>query len=160
MPFQDPPKNAYSSNKRAVAYACHMALKKKGKILSLLCSMTDSHVAPRLHNEAGRWKCTDVVVSQRLAEKPAAWIVLQCVFVCVGVCRRQRKSESSSQDSLLFSMCHGICCWDGGSNEVCGQVFSSKLQEANLCDNLCLCLPFSYLIKYFTGCSAWCNWDL
>lgn len=28
------------------------------------------------------------------------------VFLCVGVCRRQRKSESSSQDSLLFSMCH------------------------------------------------------
>ena len=34
-------------------FECHMAMAGIGTILSLLCSVTDSHVVHRLHYEAG-----------------------------------------------------------------------------------------------------------
>lgn len=165
MPFQPQmlkkrkkknPTTAYSFKQRAVACVCRMAVAGKGTILSLLCSVTDSHVVPRLHNEAGWWKRTDVVVSHTASswqKSPLLELCFNVFCVCVGVCRRGRKGESS-RGSLLVSMCRGMCCEDGGVafvDEVCGRVCPGALREADdLCDNWCLCLPFSPHV-----CSAW-----
>lgn len=89
-------------------------------------------------------KRTDVVVSHAASswqKKPAAWIVLQCVFLCVRG-RVQEREPTGFNVPWHVLLGWGVAFVD----EVCGHVHPGALQEADdLCDNWCLCLPLSTL---------------
>lgn len=55
MPFQPQGRKLHTalSKEQLPVFECQMAMRGIGTILSLLCSVTDSHVVHRLHNEAG-----------------------------------------------------------------------------------------------------------
>lgn len=94
MPFQPWGKKLHIalSKEQLLVFECHMAMGGIGTILSLLRSVTDSHVVHRLHNKAGPWKPTDVIVSHTASgwQKGLLLEGATMCFLWVGVGMRER----------------------------------------------------------------------
>lgn len=145
MPFQARGKKLplALSEKRWLVCGCHVAVGRISTILSLLCSVTDSHVVHRLHNEAGLGEPADVIVSYTAS----GWQKDSLLQWCYNVRERERER---SWGSLLVPLCNGMC-FCGWRLHLLGswQVYSCALQNR---------WPVLYLVFYLLWviCSNWC----
>lgn len=139
-----------------------MAVARIGTILSFLCSVTDSHVVYRLHNKAGPWKRTDVIVSHTAS----GWqnsLLLEWSYNVFFVCGwRHEGKEVRAAEGAYWFQCAMACVGTRGAtfvDAVCRQVCSAALQDAgNLCDTWCsFCLSLTFLMIFIILC-VYCQW--
>lgn len=115
MPFQARGKKLplALSKKRWLVCGCHVAVGRISTILSLLCSVTDSHVVHRLHNEAGLGEPADVIVSYTASGWQKDSLLQWCYYV------REREKEAEGAYWFLCAMAcvfvdGGCICWGVG----------------------------------------------
>lgn len=89
-----------------LVFECHMAMGGIGTILSLLYCATGSHVVHRLHNEAGPWKPTDVVVSHPASGWQKSLLLEWCynVFFVCGCGHEGQEEREQQREPTGFSV--------------------------------------------------------